>query len=611
MTHMTDIVLKGKYVLGKKLKEDIVGRLYAATFLDSRVAISIREYHNQFCHPSLAQKIQQAVYSVADLTHPNIVRILDCIYTEEGKLYVVYDTPYEGCLSDIVAKIEKLPEAQLLSILSEAGKALEYAHSRQVIHGAINPQNIDVMANGQIKLRNFYIDDLVNSFVLTQGRTIIDGAYLAPEQLRGERSVRTTDIYALGVLAYLLLSGRKPFPEIANVAMMLKNQHTPAEKLTLRNAGLPKYLEDIVAKALELKQAYRHQTVMELIGDFKAKKVTLRVEEIKRREQQRTNIPSPEEERPLPTHDKMKPALEEIDIPDWQNRRRPIKKKAPRTQEPPMIVPKIPDFSDDSAPAFLHEPQNKKILNYVLIGLFAGISLLIFNAIFVNYFEAIPKVEVPVLTGTSLPEAVSRLRAQGFRYKVAGYVSDDTVSPNAVVSTIPEAGRVVKKQRIIKLFVSRGGEDLLMPDLVERSLSSMQQTLADKGFKITITEKIFSNKFPAGQVISQEPAPGVAAKKGDEIKVVVSNGYPVGLSLVDKNDKNIVARLSVGCQQDWEPQNVFVYTEDTTGRHKIFEKLLSPSETKELEIVGVPETVVEVYYFNDLAYKQELKVLIK
>lgn len=608
---MVETVLKGTYALGKKVKEDVIGSLYEATILSSRTPISVRAYHNQFCHPSLVEKIQQAVYSVADLTHPNIVRVLDCIYTEENRLYLIYDTPYEGCLGDIVAKIEKLPETQLLSILSEAGKALEYAHSRQVIHGTINPQNIDVMANGQIKLRNFYVDDLLNSFVLTQGRTIVDGTYLAPEQLRGERSVRTTDIYALGVLAYYLLSGRKPFPEIANVAMMLKNQHTPPEKLTLRNPELPKYIEDIVAKALELKQLYRHQTVMEMIGDFKAKKVTLRVEEIKRREQQASVMPIQSTVSPQ-IHDKIAPALDEIDIPDWQNRRRVPKKTAPQTQEPFMTGQEQEQISnEESVPRLLHEPQNKKIVSYVLIGLFAAIILLIVNAIFVSYFEAIPKVEVPVIVGKSLPEATSILKAKGFRYKIAGYVNDETVSANAIVSTIPDAGRVVKKQRIIKLFVGKGGEDLLVPDLVERSLASMEQSLTDKGFKVTVTEKVFSNKIPYGQIISQTPAAGLPAKKGDEIKIVMSNGYPVSLAVIDKNDKNIVVRLSLGCQQDWEPQNVFVYVEDSTGRHKQFEKLLSPGETKDIEIVGEPAAVVEVYYFNDLAFKQDLKSLIK
>lgn len=606
---MTETILKGKYALGKKLKEDVIGSLYAGTLIAGRVPISIREYHNQYCHPSLVEKIQQAVYSVADLNHPNLVRILDCVYTEEQKFFIIYDTPYEGCLGDIVTKIEKLPETQLLSILNEIGKALEYAHSRQIIHGAINPQNIDVMANGQIKLRNFYIDDLLNSFVLTQGRTIVDGAYLAPEQLRGERSVRTTDIYALGVLAYYVLSGRKPFLEITNIAMMLKNQHTPPEKLTIRDPELPKYIEDIVAKALEFKQMYRHQTVLELVGDFKAKKVTLRVEEIKRREQQRAVAPSPQEP-VVPVMESKKPSvLEEIDIPDWQNRRRPKKKNNSRTPVPPQ--PKV--LTEERLPeqVFLHEPQNKRILNYVLIGLFAGIIMLIINAIFVNYFEAIPKLEVPALSGKQLSEAAAILKQHGFRYKVAGYINDDTVSPNAVVSTIPEAGRVAKKQRIIKLFVSQGGTDLLIPDLVERSLSSMQQALADKGFKVTISEKVYSNKFPYGQVISQEPAPGLSAKKGDEIKVVVSNGYPVSLTVLDKNERNIVARLSMGCQQEWEPQNVFVYTEDTTGRHKYFEKLLSPGENKQIDIVGTPEMSIEVYYFNDLAYKQDLGSLTK
>ena len=609
---MVDIILNNKYAIGKKLREDVVGNLYAATIRATHEPISIREYHNQFCHPSLAEKIQQVVYSVADLVHPNIVRILDCLYTEDRKLYLVYDTPYEGCLGDISAKIEKLPEAQLLSILSEVGKALEYAHTRQVIHGAINPQNIDVMANGQIKVRNFAVDDLLNSFVLTQGRTVVDGGYLAPEQLRGERSVRTTDIFALGVLSYFLLSGRRPFPEITNVAMMLKNQHTPPEAMTIRDHNLPKYLEDIVSKALESKQAYRQQTVMELVGDFKAKKVTLRVEEIKRREQQRLAesavvVPQPMAE---PVHDKISPVLEEIDIPDWHNRRRAQPRSQIQAQEQRMGEPLI-----ESVPAHqpkgIRESQNRRLLNYVLMGLFAGILVLIVNAIFVSYFESIPKIEVPAIYGNPVAAATAKLQAAGFRYKIAGYVSDDTVSPNSIVSTIPEPGRVVKKQRIIKLFVSKGGEDMLVPDLVERSLPSMQQSLTDKGFKVTVTEHTFSNKFPYGQVISQEPAPGLPAKKGDEIKVVVSNGYPVSMTITDKNDKNVIARVSVGCQQDWEPQNVFVYVEDSTGRNKKFEKLLSPGETNEVEIVAEPSAVVEVYYFNDLAYKQDLKSLIK
>lgn len=373
---------------------------------------------------------------------------------------------------------------------------------------------------------------------------------------------------------------------------------------------MPKYLEDIVAKALEFKQKYRHQTVLEMLGDFKAKKVTLRVEEIKRREQQ-SIISQPMATPPQPVHDKIAPVLDEIDIPDWHNRRRPPKRSEVKGQERIMSKPRASSGETSSSPVFLHEPQNKKLLNYVLIGLFAGITMLIINAIFVNYFEAIPKVEVPLLTGKQVDEATGILRTYGFRYKVAGYISDDTVSPNAIVSTIPEAGRVVKKQRIIKIFVSKGGEDLLIPDLVERSLSSMQQVLNDKGFKVTVTERVFSNKFPYGQIISQDPGPGLPAKKGDEIKVVLSNGFPVSLALVDKNDKNIVARLSLACQQDWEPQNVFVYTEDQRGRQKFFEKLLTPGETKQLDIVGPPEMVVEVYYFNDLAYKQDLKSVAK
>jgi beta-lactam-binding protein with PASTA domain len=275
-------------------------------------------------------------------------------------------------------------------------------------------------------------------------------------------------------------------------------------------------------------------------------------------------------------------------------------------------MPKTPIISEQPSIPFTEEKrtQVRHTFQYVLWGLVAGIILLIFHSLFIGYFDAIPKVEVPNTLGLTLQEAERTFDDVGLRSKLAGYVDDERISANCVSSTIPEAGRVVKKNRIIKYFISKGSEDSAVPDLLERDFSTAQTVAQNKGFVLEVKEKAFSNKVARNQVISQDPAAQTIVRKGATVSVVLSNGYPVVMQVVDKSDQNnIRLRLSIKVEQSWDPQNIFVYTQDTNGRKKVFEKLLAPGETKDIEVTAGKESVVEVYYFNDLAFKQELKLL--
>jgi len=112
-------------------------------------------------------------------------------------------------------------------------------------------------------------------------------------------------------------------------------------------------------------------------------------------------------------------------------------------------------------------------------------------------------------------------------------------------------------------------------------------------------------------IITQDPEPNVPARRGEEIKVVISAGFPTSMQLVDKNEKNTIVKLSLKNLPEWDNQNILVWIVDSNGRRKYFEKMFSSGESKDLEIVAEPEAVIEVYYFNDMALKQELKCLDK
>lgn len=595
-----NLVLKNRYSILRQVAEDKTGIIYEGQLIPQGNKLTIRELNKNFCPPGLIEKLQQAIYQLAILNHPHIVKIIDSVFTDTQRFFIIYDIPYEGSLADILAKIGKFTEKESLRILNIIGKALEYAHQKKVIHGSLTPENIIMCSDGQIKVQNFYLDYLLNSFALSKNISLPNPIYLPPEELRGTPLKKNADVFSLGALAYRLLSGHTPYPEIENAAMHLRNLKRKPESLIVRNPDLPKYLEDIIFKALEYNPAYRHQSVLEFLGDLQAKKVTIRVEEIKLREQLAN--------KPLPSGPAVKeepsPASQEINIPpiDFHKRHRQIN---PNNYNKPML-------KKDEAPLPLVRPRTKRknlAVPIIVFSIFLGLVISIIQTLFSNYFNSIPKVEIPNVIGKPLEEANNELEKVGLKPKVIAQVVDNTISENCVVSTLPEHGRVVKKYRLVKMYLSKGSEQLTVPALIESNINQIEPIIKEKGFDLKIIERRYSTEFPPNIIISQTPEPHTAAKKDSVISVVVSKGYPVGISLVDKSEDTAVIKLAAENLPGWEPQQLIIYLQDSKGRNKYFEKMLNPGEKLYKEITTEPDAIIEVYYFNNLALKQELKNL--
>ncbi|EFK95298.1 serine/threonine-protein kinase [sediment metagenome] len=455
-------------------------------------------------------------------------------------------------------------------------------------------------ANGQIKVQNFYIDYLLNSFALTKNVLVINPNFFPPESLRGEQLKKSSDIFSLGALAYRLLSGHTPYPEIENVPMLLRNLKRKPESLIVRNPDIPLYLEDIIFKALEYNPTYRHQSVLEFLGDLQAKKVTIRVEEIKLREQLSQQRKTTAKQSNNPT-----PKDPEINAPpiNFQKRDRQI----PPSNYNNRTMPKTP--SGPQVPSRPHPKPKNIVILVVVFSIFLGLVISIIQALFANYFNSIPKIQIPNVIGQPLEEANNQLQKVGLKPKVIGQVADNNISENCVVTTIPEHGRVVKKNRLIKIYISKAAEQLTVPALVESNLNQIEAIIKEKGFNLKVEERRYSTEYPPNIIISQNPEPHTAIRKGSEISIVVSKGYPVGISLIDKNEDTAIVKISAENLPGWEAQQVIIYLQDRKGRNKIFEKVLAPGEKLAKEITTEPDAVVEVYYYNNLALKQELKTL--
>ncbi len=219
------------------------------------------------------------------LDHPHILRALDYLdYTQTGDFSVII-SPYVpgGSLTAYLATAHgQLPLDECARMIAQIASALDYAHQRGVIHRDIKPGNILRDDQGNLLLTDFGIARLYDSgslaltaaqqpdrSLLTQtGVMIGTPAYMAPEQIRGQRVSPATDIYALGVLAYQLVTGRLPFTGASTAEVLVKGlQETPEEPSMLRS-DLPVAAGEAILQALAKNPAQRYSSAGEFAATF-------------------------------------------------------------------------------------------------------------------------------------------------------------------------------------------------------------------------------------------------------------------------------------------------------------------------------------------------------
>jgi serine/threonine protein kinase len=205
------------------------------------------------------------------LNNPNICTIYE-IDEVEGKSFIAMEF-IEG--QSLKAKIEigplKLDEA--LNISMQTAEGLQAAQEKKITHRDIKPANVMITPKGQAKIMDFGLAKLAGRTVVTkEGTTLGTVAYMSPEQARGEETDHRSDIWALGVVLYEMITGRLPFKGEYEQAVMYSIVHEEPEPITGLRTGVPMELERIVNKALAKNSHARYQHVDELLVDLRSVK---------------------------------------------------------------------------------------------------------------------------------------------------------------------------------------------------------------------------------------------------------------------------------------------------------------------------------------------------
>ena len=260
-------VLDGKYRIERRLGSGGMGSVYEARHvaLDRRVAVKVlhAEYASQ---PAVLKRFENEAKAAGRLQHPNLVAVIDFGWTEGRTPYIVMEhLPGRDCARLLAAK-GPLPAAQAADIAFQACLGLAIAHRAGIVHRDIKPENLFVTAAGDgndwVKVLDFGIAKLRTASatsVTAAGSTIGTYYYMSPEQVRDSAKVDArTDVWAMGVVLYELLSGRKPFVGDEVLEVVYKVVHSEPVSLRTVRPDLPSGLIDIVDRAM--KKAPEHRT---------------------------------------------------------------------------------------------------------------------------------------------------------------------------------------------------------------------------------------------------------------------------------------------------------------------------------------------------------------
>lgn len=493
------------YLLGERyriidtLGEGGMANVYLAEdiILQRKVAVKILRLDLQN-EPQTQARFQREALATSELSHPNIVSVLD-VGTDHGLPYMVMEYVDGPDLKEYIRKNSPLDLREVIRIMDQILSAVALAHKHNVIHRDLKPQNILMDKRGNIKIADFGIAVALNQSSITQTNSVMGSVhYMSPEQTRGGLVTKQSDIYSLGIILYELITGKVPFNGDIPVSIALKHAQEPIPSIRKKDKSVPQALENVVLKATAKDPRDRYASAQAMKADLDS------------------SLDPERSDEPVfvPNHGNSNDKT--IVLPGFKPQ------KAESAEEPKK---------EEKAEA---EPikekksfwQNVKDHKWWWIFSVIAAGLIIFIMIFAlsGNNKKPQDVNIPDVTNITEKAAENKLEAAGLQVgKIIRRQSDD-VKKGYVIASKPTAGNSVNRGKSVNLIVSSGSSMVKVPNVVGHDYDKAAEKLENQGFDV-IREDQYSNKIPPNDIISQSIAAGVEVKPTQTtITLVVSKG---------------------------------------------------------------------------------------
>lgn len=486
-------VLDQRYELQELIGGGGMADVYRAQDLLLNRPVAVKILHEQFkSDTEFINKFNREAQAAARLSHPNIVNIFDVGVMDDAH-YIVMEYVPGRTLKDRIKQEGHLSVGDALQVAKDIARALAHAHANNLVHCDIKPHNILMMPDGSAKVADFGIARAVTESTMTYTGNVVGSVhYFSPEQAKGTLITPKSDVYSLGVVLYEMLTGALPFTGETPVSIAMK--HLQEEPVSVRqlDPAIPPVVEAIVARAMSKDPAMR-PVAAEFMHDI---------------QQAEQMLGAGQGFEPAAPAD---PFATQV-LPRVEEPAEPVVSRRERHQ--------AASYEDE-------EPEQEKSIfksKAFIAGLIMVLVMGFFAGAFMSYgkFWSTAEVVVPDVTGKQMTLARQILEDKKLRVNVAE-TYDASVPAGTVVSQNPEAGAKVKEERLVTIYVSKGGESLEMPDLKGLSRKDAEEKLTKMGLKIgSIYER--NSDEEAGTVIATDPRAGSKINKGQSVDITVSKG---------------------------------------------------------------------------------------
>lgn len=479
-------IFAGRYRIVKQIGRGGMADVYLAKDLildGEEVAVKVLRTNYQ-TDPIAVARFQREARAMADLDHPHIVRITD-IGEEDGQQYLAMEYVAGLDLKRYIKEHYPLSNEEAVRIMGQILLAMRLAHARGIVHRDLKPQNILLTPDGTAKVTDFGIAVAFAETSLTQTNSMLGSVhYLSPEQARGSKATFQSDIYAMGIIFYEMLTGHIPYDGDSAVTIALQHFQKPLPSVIAENPSVPQALENVVIKATAKKLSDRYQSVSEMYMDLSTSL-----------SYNRRNEPKLVFDDASKADTKTLPKVPQSTLTSIP--------KAPAQEERPQSKKLTPEQAPTQKPT---KKRKFKARYMILLA-----SLLLVAASLVWILSRTPAtIVIPDVAGQTVAEAKEALKKSKFEAGEEKSEASDTVAEGRVIRTDPEAGSSRKEGTKVNLIVSSGKQSFQLSNYVGRKYTDVVAELKEKKVPENLIqmEEEESSESEPGTILRQSPAAG-------------------------------------------------------------------------------------------------------